>query len=180
MNEEGVTPMRCLALGLSIALALLLQSGCGAGSQQMVKQEMNRYNMKSYQEGNERQLIHGTTLNSSLLKTLRAECADRGIKLTHETYAEALDGGISYNYYINGDARHFLILNVYPSEQDRISEIAEIYGEGAAKNEANVIATRGKVALIYASSGQKKNQYTADLEDVFQQVLQQITDDSVK
>jgi len=172
--------MRCLAWGLNALLAALLLSGCGSGSQQIVKQELDRYNMKSYQEGSDRQLVSGTTLNGSLLKSLQAECANRGIRLTHETYAEGLDGGISYNYYINGDASHFLILNVYSSEQDRIREISEVYGAGNAKDEAYVIETRGKVALIYASSGQKKSEYSAELKNVFRQVLQQINEDSLK
>ncbi|WMT39099.1 hypothetical protein RE628_16475 [Paenibacillus sp. D2_2] len=119
-DKKGVTPMRCLAWGLNALLAALLLSGCGSGTQQIVKQELDRYNMKSYQEGSDRQLVRGTTLNGSLLNSLQAECANRGIRLTHETYAETLDGGISYNYFINGDARHFLILNVYPSEQERL------------------------------------------------------------
>jgi hypothetical protein len=171
--------MRCLAWGLNVLLAALLLSGCGSGTQQIVKQELDRYNMKSYQEGSDRQLVRGTTLNGSLLNSLQAECANRGIRLTHETYAEALDGGISYNYFINGDARHFLILNVYPSEQERVREISEIYGPGTAKDEAYLIETKGKVALVYASSGQKKSQYSDELKNVFQQVLQQINEDSL-
>lgn len=108
-----------------------------------------------------------------------------GIRLTHETYAEGLDGNISYSYFINGDARHFIIVHVFPNEQDRIREISEIYGSGNGKgeiaadsvsNQASLISAKGNTALVYASSAQKDSQYREEMKAVFGQLLEQMRD----
>ncbi|MEF2965114.1 hypothetical protein V3851_04655 [Paenibacillus sp. M1] len=176
--------MRLWTAGLSAVLALSLAAGCGDGARNMARDELNKYNMKSYNEGNARQLSRGATLNTALLQALKAECANRGIRLTHETYAEGLDGNISYSYFINGDARHFLLVHVYPSESDRVREIGEMYGAGdgrakaAAANEASVIAQKGNTALVYASSGIQKSKYSEDVKSVFHSVLSGMNDRS--
>ncbi|MGG6311220.1 hypothetical protein [Paenibacillus macerans] len=176
--------MRWWKVGLGLALALSLSTGC-SGMQRVAKEEMNKYNMKSYRQGNERQLTSGTTLNTAMLQALKAECAQRGIRLTHETYAEGLDGNISYSYFINGDARHFIIVHVFPSEQERIREISEIYGSGdgtegpeaaAVSSQASVISSRGNTALVYASSVQKESQYRDEMKAVFGRLLEQMND----
>lgn len=172
--------MRWWGIGCGALLALSLATGCSTGTQRMAKQELDRYNMKSYREGNERQLMSGTTLNTALLKALKTECSKRGIKLTHETYAEGLDGNISYSYFINGDARHFLLVHVYPSENDRIREIGEMYGlrdgsaAAATNNETNVIGQLGNTALVYTSSGVEKSKYSKDIKAVFDKVMEGI------
>lgn len=176
--------MRWWKVGLGLALALSLSTGC-SGMQRVAKEEMNKYNMKSYRQGNERQLTSGTTLNTAMLQALKAECARKGIRLTHETYAEGLDGNISYSYFINGDARHFIIVHVFPSEQDRIREMTEIYGSGDGKTgpaassaggQAAVISTQGKTALVYASSARKQSQYRDEMKAVFDRLLQRMND----
>ncbi|MNJ66903.1 hypothetical protein D3C77_630240 [compost metagenome] len=75
-------------------------------------------------------------------------------------------------------------MNVYPNEADRIRKITEIYGSGdgtgvnvfSNAGEANMISTKNNVALIYASSGVQKSQYSSDIQDVFEQVLGDVTD----
>ncbi|MDU4696212.1 MULTISPECIES: hypothetical protein [Paenibacillus] len=174
--------MRGWKVGLGMALALSLTTGCG-NLQRVAKEEMSKYNMQSYRQGNERQLTSGTTLNTAMLQALKAECAQRGIRLTHETYAEGLDGNISYSYFINGDARHFIIVHVFPSEQERIREISEIYGTGDGKpgmaahsvsSQAAVISAKGNTALVYSSSAQKDSQYRDEMKAVFGQLLKQM------
>lgn len=169
---------------MGMALALAMTAGCG-NLQRVAKDEMSKYNMQSYRQGNERQLTSGTTLNTAMLQALKAECAQRGIRLTHETYSEGLDGNISYSYFINGDARHFIIVHVFPSEQERQREIAEIYGTGdgkqemsasSAANQAAVISAKGNTALVYASSAQKDSQYREEMQAVFGQLLEQMRD----
>lgn len=169
---------------MGAALALSLTTGCG-NLQRVAKDEMSKYNMQSYRQGNERQLTSGTTLNTAMLQALKAECAQRGIRLTHETYAEGLDGNISYSYFINGDARHFIIVHVFPSEQDRVREIAEIYGTGDGKQEiaanstagqASVISVKDNTALVYASNAQKDSQYREEMQAVFGRLLEQMND----
>ncbi|WP_339821787.1 hypothetical protein MKZ15_10495 [Paenibacillus sp. FSL R7-0216] len=176
--------MRWWKVGLGMAVALSLTTGCG-NLQRVAKDEMSKYNMQSYRQGNERQLTSGTTLNTAMLQALKAECAQRGIRLTHETYAEGLDGNISYSYFINGDARHFIIVHVFPNEQDRIREISEIYGSGNGKgeiaadsvsNQASLISAKGNTALVYASSAQKDSQYREEMKAVFGQLLEQMRD----
>lgn len=176
--------MRWWKVGLGMVLALSLTTGCG-NVQRVAKEEMSKYNMQSYRQGNERQLTSGTTLNTAMLQALKAECAQRGIRLTHETYAEGLDGNISYSYFINGDARHFIIVHVFPSEQERIREISEIYGTGDGKqgvaaqsvsSQAAVISAKGKTALVYASSAQKESQYRDEMKAVFGQLLKQMNE----
>ncbi len=171
---------------MGMALALSLTTGCG-NLQRVAKDEMSKYNMQSYRQGNERQLTSGTTLNTAMLQALKAECAQRGIRLTHETYAEGLDGNISYSYFINGDARHFIIVHVFPSEQDRIREIEEIYGTGdgkqkiatrSAASQASVLSAKGNTALVYASSAQKDSQYREEMKAVFGRLLEQMKDRS--
>ncbi|CAM4324740.1 MAG: hypothetical protein E7L01_25750 [Paenibacillus macerans] len=181
--------MNWCKLGLGLVLAVSLSTGCGNGMQKVAKQEMEKYNMNSYRKGNHRQLTSGTTLNTSLLRSLKAECAERGIRLTHETYAEGLDGNISYSYFINGDARHFIIVHVFPSEQDRIREMTEIYGSGdgsgdgkkglhaaAAASQASVIRTRDNAALVYASTAQKNSQYREQMKTIFDRLLMRMQD----
>lgn len=169
--------MRWWAIGLGSLLALTLTAGCSEGGKRMAKDELDMYNMKSYAEGNQRQLNSGTTLNTALLKALKAESSKRSIRLTHETYAEGLDGNISYSYFINGDARHFVIVHVYPSESDRVREIGEMYGaingstKAAAASETSVISEKGNAALVYASSGIQKSKYSEDIKAVFKSVL---------
>jgi hypothetical protein len=176
--------MRGWKVGLGMALALSLTTGCG-NLQRVAKEEMSKYNMQSYRQGNERQLTSGTTLNTAMLQALKAECAQRGIRLTHETYAEGLDGNISYSYFINGDARHFIIVHVFPSEQERIREISEIYGTGGGKpgmaahsvsSQAAVISAKGNTALVYSSSAQKDSQYRDEMKAVFGQLLKQMNE----
>lgn len=178
--------MRWWKVGLGMAMALSLTAGCG-NLQRVAKDEMSKYNMQSYRQGNERQLTSGTTLNTAMLQALKAECAQRGIRLTHETYAEGLDGNISYSYFINGDARHFIIVHVFPSEQDRIREIEEIYGTGdgkqqiatrSAASQASVLSAKGNTALVYASSAQKDSQYRKEMKAVFGRLLEQMKDRS--
>ncbi|EOS56910.1 hypothetical protein [Paenibacillus barengoltzii] len=178
--------MRWWKVGLGIALALSLTVGCG-NVQRVAKEEMNKYSMQSYRQGNERQLTTGKTLNTALLQALKAECAKRGIKLTHETYAEGLDGNFSYSYFINGDARHFIIVHVFPSEQDRIREISEIYGTGDGKkavsaqsvsSQAAVISVKDNAALVYSSSAQKDSPYREEIQTIFDKLLAQMNNRS--
>ncbi|GGH18208.1 hypothetical protein [Paenibacillus segetis] len=175
--------MKWLVLSLYTTIALSMTVACSSGMQRTVKQEVDKYNMKSYQSGNENQRIHGTTLNTTFLQSLKNDCEKRGIRLTHETYSEGLDGNISYSYFINGDARDFIMVHVYPSESDRIREIAEIYDSGDGKGEvsalssdASVISARGNTALVYASSGQTKNQYRDDMKIIFENLLDRLKD----
>ncbi|WP_410769164.1 hypothetical protein [Fontibacillus sp. BL9] len=174
--------MRWWLMGVSALLVLSLAAGCSEGGQRMARDELDKYNMKSYAKGNERQLLSGTTLNTALLQALKAECSKRSIRLTHETYAEGLDGNISYSYFINGDARHFLLVHVYPNENDRIREIGEMYGvkdgstTAAAASETSVISEKGNTALVYASSGIQKSKYSKDIKAVFDKVLDQMND----
>ncbi|WP_334072904.1 MULTISPECIES: hypothetical protein [Paenibacillus] len=169
--------MRWCALGLSVLTAFAFTAGCSESHQRMVREEVDKYNMKSYNEGNARQLNRGATLNVPLLKALKNECSARGIRLTHETYAEGLNGNITYSYFINGDARHFILVHVYPSQSERVKEIKEMYGarngsvEIAAAEKTSVVAQKGKAALIYTSSGNRMNLYQGDLEEVFDNVL---------
>lgn len=69
--------MRWWKVGLGMAVALSLTTGCG-NLQRVAKDEMSKYNMQSYRQGNERQLTSGTTLNTAMLQALKAECAQRG------------------------------------------------------------------------------------------------------
>lgn len=177
--------MRWWYASIHVVLILSLAAACNkVGMQQITKDEVNKIKMKAYQEGNARQQVRGTTLNTKLLRSLKAECSKRSIKLSHETYAEGLDGTISYSYFINGDARHFLIVNVYPNEADRIRKMTEIYGSGdgtgvnvfSNAGEANVISTKNNMALVYTSSGVKQSEYSSDIQDVFEQVLGDVTE----
>lgn len=162
-------------IALCTALSLSIATGCGAGAKQIARKEMDKYSMKSYKEGNLRQRSNGTTLNSAMLKALKSECSNRGIRLTHETYSEGFEGNLSYSYFINGDARHFVIVHIYPSEEDRIREISEMYGlkgmRTASGQEATVISERGKAAMVYASSRLKDSTYMHDIKAAFEQVL---------
>lgn len=169
--------MRWWIFGLASVMMLTFTAGCSEGAQRMARDEVDKYNMKSYNQGNRRQLSSGTTLNTGFLQALKAESSERSIRLTHETYAEDLNGNISYSYFINGDARHFVIVHVFPTETDRIEEIAEVYGRGdggmnaAAAEETSVISQKGKVALVYASNGKEKNKYSGDMKAVFDDLL---------
>ncbi|SDE64897.1 hypothetical protein SAMN04488542_101271 [Fontibacillus panacisegetis] len=170
--------------GVSAVLLLSLTTGCTyKGMQKMTKEEVNKINMKTFKEGSLRQRMQGTTLNTALLQTLKAECSKRGIRLTHETYAEGLDGNISYSYFINGDARHFLIVNVFPNEEERIRKMAAVYGTGDGQGiniyskagEANVISTKNNTALVYSSSGVKQSKYSKEIKEVFKSVLSNVS-----
>lgn len=168
--------MKWWTVSLYTVIALSMTAACSDGMQRAAKEEVDRYNMKSYQDGNKNQRINGTTRNTTFLQSLKNECVQRGIRLSHETYAEGLDGNISYSYFINGDARHFVIVHIYPSESDRVREITEIYGSEDGKDEVDssetaVISARDNTALVYASSGQTKSQYRDDMELVFENLL---------
>ncbi|WP_435921158.1 hypothetical protein [Paenibacillus sp. DYY-L-2] len=169
--------MRWWIFGLASVMALSFAAGCSDGAQRTARREVDLYNMKSYNQGNQRQLSNGTTLNTGLLQALKAESSKRSIRLTHETYAEDLNGKISYTYFINGDARHFVNVHVFPTERDRVEEMAEVYGgqngsvTAASAEETSVMSQKGKVALIYASSGMEKSKYNDDMKKVFDKVL---------
>lgn len=170
--------------GVSAVLSLSLVTGCNnTGMQRITREEVNKVNMKAFKEGSLRQRRKGTTLNTALLQSLKAECSKRGIRLTHETYSEGLDGNISYSYFINGDARHFLIVNVFPNEDDRIKKMTQVYGSGDGKGvnvlsnagEANVISTKNNTALVYSSSGAKRKMYSKEIKEVFDHVLMNVS-----
>lgn len=168
--------MKRLTVGIAMIAVLSLCLGCSGGTERMAKEELDKYSMKSYREGNERLKSQGTTLNSAFLSSLKETCARRGIKLTHETYSEGLDGNISYSYFINGDARHFLMVHVFPNKAERIRKMDEIYGlasngAGADDTGASVISSLDNTALVYASSGQKRNQFKDEMREVFEEVL---------
>ncbi|WP_019640251.1 hypothetical protein [Paenibacillus fonticola] len=177
--------MRGLYLYFSVLLVLLAATaGCGGGSNRIAKEELDRVQMKTYRKGNIRQLNQGKTLNNALLQNLQAECAKRGIRLTKGTYADSLDGTISYSYLIESDPRHFVIVYVYPSESVRIREMAEIYGDGIgiaqgdnrpATRGAAVISARGRTAIVYGSSGQTNMHYHADMKAIFEGLLERIS-----
>ncbi|WP_230202541.1 hypothetical protein [Paenibacillus ihumii] len=162
-----------LILGMAVIAA-----GCRDGTNQIAKEELDRIQMRTYQKGNQRQAVQGKTLNKALLYNLVAESAKRGIRLTKETYAETLDGTISYNYLINSDPRHFVIVYVYPSEEKRVREMAEIYGTGGirvkAANQPAVIAARGRTVFVYGSNGMRNQVYTDHMRAVFEDLLDRI------
>ncbi|MBA9086912.1 hypothetical protein FHR92_003392 [Fontibacillus solani] len=169
---------------VSAVLLLSLTTGCTyKGMQKMTKAEVDKINMKTFKEGSLRQRMQGTTMNTAMLQTLKAECSKRSIRLTHETYAEGLDGNISYSYFINGDARHFLIVNVFPNEEERIRKMAAVYGTGDGQGinvyskagEANVISAKNNTALVYSSSGVKQSKYSKEIKEVFKNVLSNVS-----
>ncbi|GAA0134244.1 hypothetical protein YSY43_10840 [Paenibacillus sp. YSY-4.3] len=165
--------------GLYVVMLILgivvVTAGCRSGSNRIAKEELDRVQMRTYQKGNQRQATQGKTLNKALLHNLVNESAKHGIRLTKETYAETLDGTITYNYLIDSDPRHFVIVYVYPSEEKRIREMAEIYGTGNIRvksaNQPAVIATRGKTAFVYGSNGMMNHAYTENMRAVFEELL---------
>ncbi|MFD3261018.1 hypothetical protein ACE3MQ_20690 [Paenibacillus lentus] len=158
---------------------IIIAVGCRGGTNRIAKEELDRVQMRTFQKGNQRQSTQGKTLNKPLLHSLTSESAKRGIRLTKETYAETLDGTISYSYLINSDPRHFVIVYVYPSEEKRIREMAEIYGTGNIRmksaNQPAVVAARGRTVFVYGSSGMKNNTYTENMRMVFEGLLNRIS-----
>lgn len=173
-------PRRGAVIIIATALSLAVASGCGAGAKQIAASEMDKYSMKSAREGNLRQRSSGVTLNGAFLKLLKEECRKRGISLTHETYSEGFEGNLSYSYFINGSAKDYVIVHIYPSEQERVRQITELYrGNGQNKameqEEIRVISERGKTALVYTSSRTDENNYSYEIKAAFEQVLDQLT-----
>lgn len=173
-------PRRWTLIILTTLFALTAASGCGAGAKQIAAREMDKYSMKSAREGNLRQRSSGVTLNGPFLKTLKEECRKRGITLTHETYSEGFEGNLSYSYFINGSAKDYVIVHIYPSEQERTRQISELYrGKGQNKaleqEETTVISERGKTALVYTSSKTDKSNYSYEIKAAFEQALDRMT-----
>ncbi|MBU5672985.1 hypothetical protein [Paenibacillus brevis] len=173
-------PRRWTLIMIATVLSLTVASGCGAGAKQIAAREMDKYSMKSAKEGKLRQRSSGVTLNGPFLKTIKEECRRRGIALTHETYSEGFEGNLSYSYFINGSAKDYVIVHIYPSEQERIRQISELY-RGKSRNKAleqeetTVISERGKTALVYTSSRTDKSDYSYDIKAAFEQALDQMT-----
>lgn len=168
-------------LGLFIIAVLCLIvviGGCRSGSNRIAKEELDRVQMRTYQKGNQRQSTQGKTLNKALLHDLTSESAKQGIRLTKETYAETADGTISYSYLINSDPRHFVMVYVYPSEEKRIQELAEIYGTGNIRvkstNQPAVVVARGRTVFVYGSNGMRDKMYTEQMRNVFEGMLDRI------
>lgn len=173
-------PKRWAHIMMATLLPLMVASGCGTGVKQIAAKEMDKYSMKSAREGILRQRSSGVTLNGALLKTLKDECRKRGISLTHETYSEGFGGDLSYSYFINGSAKDYVMVHIYPSEQERIQQISELY-RGNTKNKAleqeeiTVISERGKTALVYTSSKTDKRNYSYEIKAAFEEALDEIT-----
>lgn len=172
-RKAGHGPIIIVALCLIVVIG-----GCRSGSNRIAKEELDRVQMRTYQKGNQRQSTQGKTLNKALLHDLTSQSAKQGIRLTKESYAETVEGTISYSYLINSDPRHFVLVYVYPSEEKRIREMAEIYGTGNIRvksaNQPAVVVARGRTVFVYGSNGMRNKTYTEKMRTVFEGMLDRI------
>lgn len=167
----------CLFVIVALCLIVVI-GGCRSGSNRIAKEELDRVQMRTYQKGNQRQSTQGKTLNKALLHDLTSESAKQGIRLTKESYAETVEGTISYSYLINSDPRHFVLVYVYPSEEKRVREMEEIYGTGNIRaksaNQPAVVVARGRTVFVYGSNGMRNKAYTEKMRIVFEDMLDRI------
>ncbi|SMF82073.1 hypothetical protein SAMN05661091_2103 [Paenibacillus uliginis N3/975] len=162
------------AIGLLSFSLLAVIMGC---TRDAAKEEMKKYNMQAYQEGNKEAKTEGSGLNGQLLNTMKDLFKDHNIRLTNDTYAEDDAGNMSYLYRMNDDSSQLITVHIFTDEQARINGIKELYGAGGLNETGtmdNMIFTQREAALVYTSAGKKKDQYTEQVKKVAADVLNQL------
>ncbi|WP_106765985.1 hypothetical protein [Paenibacillus faecalis] len=163
-----------LIAGLLSICLLTIFTGC---TKEYAKEEMKKYNMEAYEEGNQEKKTEGTGLNGKLLNTMKDLFKEHDIVLTNETYFEDEAGTMSYQYRINDDSSQLITVYIFADEQARRKGIDELYGTGRQnKNEVmdQMIFEEREGALVYTSAGEKKDQYSKQVKAVASKVLNEL------
>ena len=160
-------------LALSLAAAV---SGC---SEEVAKEEMQKYNMEAYEEGNHEAKIEGRTMNGKFLETMQGLFQEDGISLTNGSYSEDDQGGMVYQYRIDSDSNQILKLHIFANEEAREKGIQELYGENdTTADSENLILDDKEAALVYTSAGDEKGKYTEQVKKVAEQVFAELPRES--
>lgn len=160
---------------LVLSLLASLLSGC---SRDTAKDEMRKYNMQAYRDGNQAAESQGLGLNGQFLDTMQQLFKDMNIQLTNETYAEDDAGNMSYQYRMNNDSNQLITVYIFTDEQARVNAMKELYGvdginDTGRKNHNRIIGLK-EAALVYTSGGIKRDQYTEQVNQVALKVLQHV------
>lgn len=170
------TMMKCSVMViLAISLLASLLSGC---SRDTAKDEMRKYNMQAYRDGNKAAESQGLGLNGQFLDTMQQLFKDMNIQLTNETYAEDDAGNMSYQYRMNNDSSQLITVYIFTDEQARVNAMKELYGvdginDTGEMNHNRIIGLK-EAALVYTSGGIKRDQYTEQVNQVALKVLQHV------
>lgn len=160
---------------LAISLLTAIMGGC---SRDTAREEMRKYNMQAYREGNKAAESEGVGLNGQFLDTMQKLFKDMNIQLTNETYAKDVAGNVSYQYRMNNDSRQLITVHIFTDEQARVNGIKELYGvdgmSDTGKMNHNKIIGFKEAALVYTSGGIKRDQYTDQVNQVALKVLQSV------
>lgn len=135
---------------------------------------MEQYNGQAFEEGTQEAEREGRGLNGGFLTMMKEQFQDEGIELTKESFTEAQDGSIQYQYLIKDDVDQQIKLFVYPDEETRMAQMKELYG-GAEKNGGEgidaVVFEDKSAALVYLSSGENQGQYEEQMRMIAPELL---------
>lgn len=163
-----------IVIGLLAATLLAGLMGCTRNTS---KEEMRKYNMQAYQEGNKEAETQGRGRNGQFLDTMQKIFKDMNIQLTNETFTEDAAGNMSYQYRINNDSSQIITVYIFNDELTRVNGMKHMYGTEGTKNTAkanNMIIGYKDAALVYTSGGTKKDQYTDQVKKVGLEVLKNV------
>ncbi len=162
---------------IMLLFAISLLFGIMGCTRNTAREEMRRYNMQAYQEGNQKARSDGRGLNGQILETMQGLFKEMNILLTNETYVKDPAGNLSYQYLMNNDSNQLITLHIFADEQARVNGMNKMYGIGVLsetdKMDNMIIAYKG-AALVYTSAGVKRNQYSEQVKQVALKVLKHI------
>ncbi|WP_159081827.1 hypothetical protein [Paenibacillus sp. CAA11] len=160
-----------MALGFSGCHAVTMQ---GDKQQDVLKDGALRagFSLPESTAGQGGSLRGDMEISTPMLQSLWNACAKQKLKLTNEMIAQDLDGNLSVRYYIAGDPNHYIILYEYQTAQERKEQLRKAYSAKAALISDQTITRleRGNSAIVYVSSGSKRDKYTGQISAVFAQI----------
>lgn len=171
MDENVIKRWATVLLALTMVFVVM---GC---TKDTAKEEMRKYNMEAYQEGNKEAESEGRGLNGQFLDTMQGLFNDMNIRLTNETYVEDDAGNMSYQYRINDDSKQLITVHIFTDEQARINGIKELYGAGGLNETGkmnNMLFDYREAAMVYTSTGDKLDKYADQVKQVAPEVLKHV------
>ncbi|MBO2944164.1 hypothetical protein JJQ72_09315 [Paenibacillus sp. F411] len=156
------------------AAAGLLAFGIAGCSQDVVEREVEQYNGQAFEEGTQEAAQEGRGLNGKFLTMMKERFQDEGMELTKESFTEAQDGSIQYQYLIKDAEDQQIKLFVYPDEETRMAQMKELYGgaveEGGEGLDAVLVEEKSS-AFVYLSSGENQGQYEEQIKRIASELL---------
>lgn len=178
--------MRRDIAGILAAIFVAGAALTGCGQEQDVKAAGNykmqatsaagSYTSKAYQDGV--MLAHslGKGLDGRFREQMHRGFAGERLKLTNEQFAEDSRGNTSYQYLINSEPDHNVIVHVFISQSELKNKIQDWYGGSLVETSTTrtEILSKDNTSLVYTSMGKEKGKYSKKVKAMFTGLLEHL------